>query len=95
MPTTNKNILASLVAGMALWATLAAGPSQAETVCTETDRLNMRSRPTTQSAVTWKLYKGTYIEVLDYNADFTWAYVRTGYSDTAKTGWVAARYLCG
>ena len=95
MPTAQKSLLASLTVGVALWTALGARPSQAETVCTQTDRLNVRARPTTTSPVTWKLYKNTFVEVLDYNADFTWAYVRTGYGDTAKTGWVAARYLCG
>jgi uncharacterized protein YraI len=97
-----KPILSFLLATAALIAplTLVQNPVQAETVCTKSTALNVRSgsgtRPgVNKNPVIWKLYKGTYINIIKYNSNFTWAYISVYYDEGQKKGWIDSRYICG
>ena len=71
--------------------------AEAATVCTKSSRLNVRSGPSTGNRIVWKLLKGSYIEIDEYNYDFTWARVVYKYdrNGNALSGWVSTKYLCG
>jgi uncharacterized protein YgiM (DUF1202 family) len=66
----------------------------AESVCTKSTRLNVRSSASTSSQIVWKLYKGSYVNVVGYNSNYTWAKIKFWSGDVEKIGWINASYIC-